>query len=356
VYLWLAALCLGAGLGIHATLVMALPPALVLLWTDDQRRLHNRTLLPALALFTSGLGLYAYLPWAASHDPPVNWGNPDNWERFFWMVGGKLYQPLVFGLPPGEWGPRLGSWIALIGNQFGWWGLGIALIGAPAWWKHDRRLALFALLWALLVTLYAFFYGSPDSFVYLMPALLLLAVSWGHGARHILDVAGSLRPWVQPAASAALLLLPLGSLVLHWGETDLSHDWSAQTYVDRVLAATSPNGLVLVRGEIPTFGLWYARHAEGRRPDIAVVNTSLFGFGWYRAVLRQTYELEVPEPGTAWEDVDSQVRELVIRNYLSHPIYATDPSDALERWFALLGEPDGLLYQVKVRVKWEPAR
>ena len=355
--LWLAAFCLGTGLGVHLTLAFALPPAIALLWTQRQRWLRSRTLLPALALFVAGLGVYAYLPLAASHHPPVNWGDPDRWDRFVWVISGRLYQPLVLGLPPGERVARLGSWARLVGNQFGWWGLAIAFLGAPVWWKRDRSLALFGLLWASLTAVYAFFYDSADSFVYLLPAMLLLAVSWSQGGRYLLDVAGNLRPWAQPAASAILLLLPAGSLALHWSEADLGGDWSAQAYVDRVLASIAPNGLVLAQSEMPTFGLWYAQYTDGQRPDIAVVNTSLLGFDWYRAQLRGTYpQLEVPDPLAEAANVDDQVRELVVRNYLRHPAYATDPSDAWKAWCDVVQEGGGSVYRIQIKAKWEPAR
>jgi 4-amino-4-deoxy-L-arabinose transferase-like glycosyltransferase len=94
-FLWLAALGLGVGLGNHLTLVFLVPASLFLLWPQRRRWLRARVLLPALALFLAGLGVYAYLPLAAAQRPPVNWGDPRVWNRFVWMVTAKQYQPFV---------------------------------------------------------------------------------------------------------------------------------------------------------------------------------------------------------------------------------------------------------------------
>jgi hypothetical protein len=384
--LWLGGLVLGLGLGNHLTLVFSIPAALLLLWPERRRLFRVRTLVPALGLFALGLSIYLYLPLAASRNPAVNWGDPSTWKGFWWVVSAHQYQSFVFGLPTQEIPGRLANWAALLGDQFGWWGLAIGLVGAWWWWRRDRHLILFSLAWILPLAFYAFFYDTGDSHVYLLPAMLMLGLWWSGGIAYLLDLAQHLRPARQVESAAqsgfacdlggpspgsrrvrlraqgpampvlALVLvglLPLASLALHWHQADLSGDRFASTYAQQALAPVAPNSLIVVRGDRPTFALWYEIYAEGVRPDVSVVNGPLLAFIWYRNHVRQLYPfLTVEEPTDPEVTTDDLVRDLVVRNFVARPIYATDPSEAWESWFEFVPE-NTAIYRVQLKGRWE---
>lgn len=375
--LLLAALILGLGLGNHLTLAFAAPAALVLLWPDRRRWFRLRTLLPAAILFLAGLGIYAYLPLAATRHPPVNWGNPQTWERFLWVVTAKQYQQFAFGLSLEEIPSRLSFWAWQLGNQFGWWGLIIALAGAWWWWQRDRRFVLFVLTWIVPLVIYAFFYDTGDSYIYLLPALLLLALWWGEGARYLLYLVQRLalrakspkpshrsrpnhgtgsrnRIWVQ-VTLAIIVLLPFFSLALRWQSTDLSDDWFAHAYIHQTLEGIEPGGLVVVRGDRATFALWYAVYAEKQRPDVALVSGPMLAYYWYRDHIRHLYpHLAVPKPTASDVTIDDVVHDLIMHNYARQPIYATDPSEAWETWFDFVKVENAPIFRVQPKTRWEP--
>jgi hypothetical protein len=349
--LWLAGLVMGLGLGNHLTLAFAAPAALVLLWPQRQRWLRRRAWLPATALLAAGLCIYAYLPLAAAHDPAVNWGDPRTWKQFLWVVTARQYQSFVFGLPSELIPSRLSRWAGLLGNQFGWWGLILVLVGAWAWWQRDRAFLLSSLAWMLPLGLYAFFYNTGDAHVYLLPAVMLLAFWWGEGAAYLLRLAHALRPVWQRALLALLLLLPLASLALHWQDANLSGDWTAHAYIYQALDGVAPGGLIVVRGDRPTFALWYALYAEGQRPDVAVVSGPLLAYIWYRQEMQHLYpQIVIPQPTQADTTIDDLVRALILHNAADRPIYATDPSEPWEAWFDFVqdGHP---IYQVLIKTE-----
>jgi hypothetical protein len=327
--LWLAALLFGLGLGNHLTLIFFAPAALVLLWPERQRWFRIRVLLPAAGLLVLGLSVYLYLPLAARHRPPVNWGNPQTWRGFLWVVTGEQYQHFAFGLEPEALPGRIFGWAQLLGDQFRWWGLAIALIGAWGWWQRDRRFALFALVWIFLVGLYAFFYGTGDSHMYLLPAILLMALWWAEGARRLLGLAYTLQPVWHRAALVVLVLLPLASLVLNWRKVEPDDDWVAHAYVEQTLEQVEPGGLIVVSGDGPTFALWYGLYAEEQRPDVAVVSGPLLAFIWYREHMRHLYpDLVVNEPSASNEvTIDDLIRDLIASNIDYRSVYATDPKE-----------------------------
>jgi 4-amino-4-deoxy-L-arabinose transferase-like glycosyltransferase len=353
-YLWLAAFTLGLGLGNHLTLVFVVPAALIFIWPQRQRWFRVGTLLPAAGLFVLGLGIYAYLPLAARHHPPVNWGNPQTWRGFSWVVTANQYHGFAFGLELLEVPNRIFSWAYLLGDQFGWWGLAIALIGAAMMWGRDRYLSLFALVWSLLVGIYAFFYDTGDSHMYLMPAVLWMAVWWGEGLHYLLRLARRLEPVWRRLAVVVAVLLPVGSLFLHWHAVEPDDDWQAHAYIHQVLEEVEEGGLIVVRGDRSTFALWYGVYAEGQRPDVAVVNGPLLAFVWYRDHVRRLYPyLVLNERSASDVTIDDLVRDLILSN-TSRPAYATDPKEEWEQWFRFDPEGDGPVYRVRLKPSSNP--
>jgi hypothetical protein len=333
-YLWVSALLLGLGLGNHVTLVMAVPGALLALASQRARLRRMRTLLPALGLFTLGLCIYAYLPFAASRDPAVNWGDPRVWDRFVWVVTAKQYQPLAFGLSPELAPGRLSEWARMAGDQFGWWGLALALAGGIAWWKRDRRLLLFWLIWASLIGVYAFFYDTIDSHVYLLPVVIATGLLWALGSHHLIVSLRQRREIYGRITLGALVLLPALSLVGHWSDMNLRTDRDVPDYLEELLDTATPGALIVVRGDRPTFALWYALFAEERRPDLAVVSGPLLAYTWYRNNTRRLYpHIHLPEPTAQGTTIDDMVHLLVSANVALRPVFATDPSEAWLRWY-----------------------
>jgi hypothetical protein len=345
-YLWLTGLTFGLGLGNHLILALSAPAAALLLWPERRRWFRVRALLPTALLFLAGLSVYAYLPLAAARQPPVNWGNPQTWDRFLWVVTAEQYQPFAFGLELAQLPGRLVAWADLIGRQFGWWGLAISLAGAGSWWQRDRRFSLFALAWMLLVGVYALLYDTGDSHVYLLCVFLLAALWWGEGTRYLLRLVQHRRPASKCPALVAILLLPLVSLGLHWQAADPDDDWQVHNYVQQALDGVAPGGLVVVRGDRPTFALWYGLYAEGQRPDVTVVSGPLMAFAWYREQMRTLYpELILVEPTADGVTIDDLVRDLISGNLPLRPVYATDPKEEWEAWFDFVKEGDVPIYR-----------
>jgi 4-amino-4-deoxy-L-arabinose transferase-like glycosyltransferase len=348
-YLCLSALVLGLALGNHLTILFSAPAALVYLWPERRHWFRARTLLPAIVLFVLGLSVYAYLPLAARHRPPVNWGNPQTWRGFLWVVSGEQYQQFAFGLEPAEIPRRIAAWARLLGDQFGWWGLVISLIGAWGQWKRQRRFALFAYVWMGLVAVYAFFYDTGDSHMYLLPVVMLMALWWGEGAYLLLGLARSLRSHWQRLALVILILLPLCSVALHWRAVDPDDDWQEHTYIHQALDAVQPGGLVIVRADRPTFALWYGVYAEELRTDVQLVSGPLLAYVWYRDHIRHLYPslvLNEPHGGNlTWDDL---VYDLVASNWY-WPTYLTDFKEEWREWFDITQVGDSPVYRVRLR-------
>lgn len=357
-HLYLAGFLLGLGMGNHLSLVFIVPGAAVLLWSQRQRWFHWQIILPIIGFTLLGLSIYLYLPLAARGNPPVNWGNPQTWKEFLWMITAKQYQPFVFGLAPEEIPGRLGSWFLLFSDQFGWWGLIIAALGGYAFWIRDHGFFLSTLTWSLPLLVYAFMYETSDSYVILIPLFINLAIWWGEGARVLILIGDQVterstlpsttlpvffwRWWPR----IVILLLPLASLSTHYQQIDVSQDTGARSYIDQVLESLPHGSLVLTRRDQPTFSLWYEVYANEKRPDLAVINGRMLAFKWYRDQVRQRYpDLVIPVIPSSITS-DELVRSFIEQNLEVRPVYATDPYEAWEVWFNFVPQGDAPVYLV----------
>lgn len=269
------------GLGAHLTLVLVLPGISCLLWP---RRSRARILALCLGL-ALGLGVFAYLPLAARGDPPINWGDPDTWSRFWWLVSGRLYHDYAFSLPLASLPARLGAWASLWRQQYGLAGLALALYGLSVWFDEVPRWAWATAITVASYSLYAIGYDTTDSYVYLLPTYLITALWMAVGARAVWCALVAL-PRHGAAARAlfvlALVVLPLILWNSHHEALDLSEDRGARDWVVAV-EGLPPDALLITGEDRHTFAMGYAQWVEHRRPDLWVVDGELWAYDWYRA-------------------------------------------------------------------------
>ncbi|MGC8780033.1 MAG: protein O-mannosyl-transferase family, partial [Anaerolineae bacterium] len=302
---WLAAagLIFGLGLGNHLTLALWFPTLLIWWWGAAPARSPVAVGVPAvspmrisgrdggLALFAWALGLavYAYLPWAARREPPVNWGDPGTAAGFWWLVSGSIYRRMIFGIPLADLPHRLIAWAAEAGRQLGGgpWGAGLALVGI---WRLEEARAVWSrgvALGAGLLIVYAIGYDSADSDVYLIPAWGVAALWFGWGAAWLSVEIGKRRAarWGMACLVMLTVGLPATAAVRWWPQMDLSRDRAATDFLAEVGRTAGRDAIILVGGDQATFALWYDRYGLRRRPDLTPVNVHLYDFPWYQAAL-----------------------------------------------------------------------
>jgi len=380
----------GLGLGNHLSLALMLPGLAVWAWSNrradltprppslpgkgevlrknigrncpaPQRRLRpiRPNLKPValvLAALALGLSVYAYLPLAAASHPPVNWGDPQTLPGFWWLVSGRVYGGLVFGVGLPYLPGRLAAWVAEALRQFGGpWGALLALAGL---WQIDRRDHVWWRLTglvALTYSLYAIGYNTADSYVYLIPgwavAALWLAqgLAWGcrisdFGFRNTQHAVRNTQYAIRALLLAALIALPAISVGRFWDENDLRADHAAQDFVDAVLSAAEPGAVILTATDEPTFALWYARYGLGRRPDLTPINVNLYVYPWYQATLATTHPFLVTVSG---EPALPTLDRLVAAVTAERPLYRAEPLNLLFAGF--VEEPVGVLVRMMPR-------
>jgi hypothetical protein len=337
----------GLAIGHHPTALLCLPGLAYYVYTSPHRlSIGRRQILAGLSFTLLSFSLYAYLPLRAQANPFPNWGNPTTWDRFFWLVSGRLYSHYVFALPLSHWPLRLATWAGDLSRQFGPWGVALGLIGLWVLAQTARR-SLLALLTSFgLYSLYAIGYNTGDSFVYLIPAYVIWSFFLGTGVLGALDWLGIdlLTPPTRKTWTAAvlLILLTLSPLLWNWPVLDLSDDHQVPSYIDQTLLQLPEQAILISASDAHTFALWYAQHVKRLRPDVLVLDRDLLPYGWYRSqVLANEPNLAVPS------QVDDRARWLtrfLDANLSTRSIWLTDLDERLNTRYQIQGE--GLLYHL----------
>jgi hypothetical protein len=278
---------LGLGLGVHLTLLLALPGLVILLWPQ---KVALKLLLLLAAGLSLGLGIYLYMPLAARAGASYVWGRPEDWHGFWELLSGQLYRGYLLTVPLTELPRRLLAWIELCRQQYTGGGLLLSLLGLYSWVQQRRWRWLAATgVTYLAYTLYALTYNTTDSYVYLIPAFLLGSFWVMEGARKAYSAIAlphqyASRRWL---VLVSLALLPIWSVAVHYKALDLSRDRGASVWIEETLQRLPPQAALITSQDRHTFGLAYAQWVEGRRQDVLVVDGDLLAQPWYVARIAQ---------------------------------------------------------------------
>lgn len=278
VYRRLAVLCLLVGLSFthHRTTLLLLPPlALYLLWLEPALWRPRPVWGVWLAALLIPLLLYLYIPLrAATGVTDLHGSYVNSWGGFWHHVLARGYSGfLQENALAAE--RSAAAWVELFRQQFGWWGIGLGILGAAGLFQREQRLG-----WALVLMvfvangLFAWFYRVPDVEVFLLPAFLCWALLVGGGVGWLVETIAQPKRANAPARLATHVLAPalvLGGLLLGVGgrgpAVDRSHTWDAH---DRAVAMAKvdfpPESRVVgLEGEITA--LRYMQAAERLVPN-----------------------------------------------------------------------------------------
>jgi hypothetical protein len=239
------------------------------------------------------------LPLRARAQAPVNWGNAADWNQLGWLVSGQMYWSRLGNFGWSYLVTGLRAWSHFIVTQLGVVGLLLVFVTLAVLLRRSRL--FMASCWMVVAcSALSILYYSPDSNMYLIPALIALSLWMGLGAGWIFEMAALRSAALKYVAAGGICAFVVGRAVLAIPAMDLSKDRTASDFAQGILAAAPPQGIILMEGDEATFALWYFHYALGERPDLAVVSGDLLVQPWYHEVLRYTYpDLVVPaEPWT----------------------------------------------------------
>ncbi len=298
----LLSVAVGLSLGNHLTILLLAPAAVWVIFQAFRTGKRLQFLLSQVALvLVSAVAIYATLALRSANTPPVNWGGAHTLEGLFWLVSGRAYAGLVAGTPPVQLFERLSAWAGLMIQQFGIGGLLAATWGAVQTPRPSNRLHWLPLWMFASSSLFAIFYNTADSRIYLIPALLSGAIWIGSTFASVWSIPWRNKPLGQWLV-IAFLILTLARIPFTLPQVDPRSDRRAEHYLSYAQETIPQNALVLTRTDAETFPLWYLHYGLGQQPGWRIVVLPLTQYEWYRQSLSAAYPgLVLPQSTEVWD-------------------------------------------------------
>ncbi len=303
----LAGLVLGLGFTNHMTTVLTLPAIAYLVVSRYRQTRFNLKALYFIIIggFIPSL-LYLYLPIRAAQHPLMDWGNPDNLQRFIWHVTGKQFRTWMFSSFE-VFQHQIGTFFNSLYGEFRV-SIVLVIVGIFVSIFSCRRLFWWALLLIIGDLIYAANYNIHDISSYFLLSYISLALFAAIGFRYLLDRCTT-RSWWRPWMIVVLVIFPAVSTLANFSAVDESNDYSVEMYTGDILTSLPRNSVVLSFqwDDFVSASLYY-QHVDSVRPDIIVIDKELLRRSWYAAQVHQRFSFLFPKSDPAYAAYQDNLR------------------------------------------------
>jgi len=298
-WLYAAAAVFGLALGDHhVTVGLTLPAVAVIVYrTQGLKFFASRRLLYAAVISIGALVVvYAYLPFAASRSPLINWGNPHSLQEIWWHITGRQYR-VFLSFTPMMMGAQFVEFCRMLLREFGpaWLPLPLvlALAGFAAAFKQDRTTFWFLAFIVIANFAYDFNYEiAEDKDAYYLPVFISIALAAGFGIRWLIQLSSAKSISLGKSygvAATAVLLASATAFVANWPFNNRSHYFIAHDYVENLFSAIAPDGLLLTQDWQVVSPMFYVQEIEQHRTDVKVLDINLLRRSWYFDYLKHAH-------------------------------------------------------------------
>ncbi|NOS84467.1 MAG: DUF2723 domain-containing protein [Ignavibacteria bacterium] len=343
-YYLIFAFLLGLSFTNHLTTILLAPACLTLFFYTnvyDKQRLY-KLLGFMVVCFVVGFSVYLYLPIRANMNPTLIWGNPYNFERFYWHITGKQFSVWIFsakGSIPAFlllMGITVGLAVCglvkqktlnqamhfiffivvcvlgyllisgsseIVNTQFkkfsaslwGEFGTGLVLLSVLGIYflsRFNTRIYYFTFLTFFGCLFYSINYDINDIYSYFLLAYITLAVWIGFGAVFIYtQLAVMLKTNIQRLAFGVVVVLTsLIALNANYAGNDESKNHFVEEFTMNVFQNAEPNSIIISsQWDFWVSASWYFHFVKNIRPDIVVIDKELLRRSWYFKFLENNY-------------------------------------------------------------------
>ncbi|MEW6104051.1 MAG: DUF2723 domain-containing protein [bacterium] len=293
-----------------------------------------------LLLFILPLTLWAYLPIRSSMHPPLNWGCPDNWQRFVEHLTGKSYQPYL-GQLISSFKSRLLTHLGFFPHQFNVCLIFLGLLGLIFLIAKRLKLGVYLCLMAITNFFMAIRYDISNIEDYYIPSFLIFAILIGYCLFSVLCLLSSkFFPVLKIALCGFFLLFPILQCRAKYYSSDHFNYYIAYDHGRNMLEPLRKKALVFLEYKIdqPGFLFWYLQHIENLRKDVATIKLEFLPFQYYIKELKEKY----PDVNLT---VPTQI-QIIENNLGNRPVYVRDYEKVSEIYKGYTLIPEGILWRL----------
>lgn len=365
-YWLLFAFVLGLSFANHMTTILLAPGFLFLYFAVHGFQKEGfRRIGRLVGPFLLGFSIYLYLPIRASHTPVMNWGNPVDFERFFWHFSGKVYRVWIFSsFDSAE--KQFKYFIDTLPGVYAYFPLGIALLGILALIKRFKMLLLFTALLFVGCLAYSINYDINDIDSYFLLAYMTIAIWTAMGCQFLIGLMPDSR--TARIVAAGVVLSSFVMLGVNYDDVNENDNHIVEAYTGDMFASIEKNGIILSsQWDYFVSSAYYFQLVEHLRPDVVVIDKELMRRSWYYPQLGHRYpwlvqeskneislllpELNKFERGLPYDPTVIEyryatvIRSFIERNYRNRPVYVTQEI-GMEYLHGMNIVPAGLAFRV----------
>ncbi|MDD5571802.1 MAG: DUF2723 domain-containing protein [Bacteroidales bacterium] len=300
-YLFIISFVMALAFTCHTTSLMLIPIFGVFVLAVDYKILLNfKTILKSALFFLLGLFPFLYLPFASMHNPPMDWGNPENLTNFFRVVNRHQYTSddphtaerfisqfkyYLNHLLPEQWYP-----VFII----------FAVIGVFMIYKKNKKLFYFVLtflIFSIPVMTYetnfdvatnkdvAIENGALVS-VFYIPSYMILSLLTGAGFLYILSL---IKIKIHYLVALLFVAFSISGVYKNYKNNDMSNYYYPQKFVDNIFKIATKNSIVIGDWDPYCFPFFYYQYVEKKRQDVLSLDLKLLKRSWYIQYLKNYY-------------------------------------------------------------------
>lgn len=340
-FLWIGAFIYGLSLGARTTMIIFAPAFLIYIIMNRGPSTRFRTLAMTVPFFLLGSCVYLYLPIRSLADPPMDWGDPENWGNFFNHVTARQYRFMWSRLSSTGYWAYVREYAYSFATQFTFLLYPLGIIGAMRLLRNSFRESV--LLGGIFLIDVAFnnSYGVGIKWheEFFIPSFIVFAIWTGWGMKYIMEWLAEKRQeegkqlkLVTYAIYPAIVIFALAPILPYRANHDIvdqSSNVHSHDYGKCLLDVVEDNAVIITCGMYTTFPLWYFQHVQQKRPDVNVVDATMLTNEWYQShIQNQSLEFSATPFGESayssrahW--LKSILVDLISKNIASRPFYVT---------------------------------
>jgi Flp pilus assembly protein TadD len=320
------AITLGLAFTHHLQTIYIVPASIyfitIILWNKKQAS-PLRLMLTMLLCFIVPLLLYLYLPLRAMSYPPLNWGDPQTLPRFIDYITIQAYKHFIIS-SPATW--LKNAWTHMttfFPNQFTWWIVWLSIPGFIFLIKYCRAISLLLCLIVLTNIAAAVRYGISNIQDYYITSFMVFAILIGCGLLGIMKFGINRR--LSPAIAIIFLALPIVSFSAHYSKCQYRNYYFPTDIARNLLTSLDQDSVILIKGDVNGFPVWYQRYVENKREDVALIDTPFLFQDWYIEHVRRNFpqlKSDVSPPASPGEELGYvRFRDILKKNVGQRGVY-----------------------------------